>query len=429
MVQQIFRTLKYRNYRLFFFGQTISLIGTQVQYVAISWLAYRLTGSAAMLGLVNFVSRSPTFFFAPLAGLWADRADRHKAMIWIQSLEMAQAAFLAFLALTGHVRVWHLFTLGFFLGVINGFEVPIRQSFIYETVEKKEDLGNALALNTTMIQLSFLLGPVLAGTIVAWVGEGWCFLINAVSFIAVLGGLIAMRLPRKTPASFQAKHGQAFRDGFRHAFGTIPLRYLLLLMALISLTGHPYQVLLPVFAKQVLKGGPDTLGWLGSAAGLGALAGTLYLASRKTLRGLEKRAVFAIILFGSGLILFSFSRNLVLSMALMVPVGMGSAMQITACQTLIQAMVDDEMRGRVMSFYTMAFMGTVPFGGMLYGLLSDRITAPTTVLVGGLFCVAAGTFFLMRLSHYKFHAIPILIRKGINVEGCTAFKEVEILEP
>jgi MFS family permease len=428
MVDRIFRTLKYRNYRLFFFGQTVSLIGTQVQFVAISWLTYRLTGSAAILGLVNFVSRSPTFFFAPIAGLWADRTDRHQAMIWIQSLEMVQAASLAFLALTGHVQIWHLFALGFFLGVINGFEVPIRQSFIYETVEKKEDLGNALALNTTMIQLSFLLGPVLAGTIVAWVGEGWCFLINAVSFIAVLGSLIAMRLPRRTPVSSPPKHSKAFRDGFRHAFGTIPLRYLLLLMALISLAGHPYQVLLPVFAKQVLKGGPGTLGWLGSSAGLGALAGTLYLASRKNLRGLEKSAIFAIILFGSGLIIFAFSRNLILSMALMVPVGMGSAMQITACQTLIQAMVDDEMRGRVMSFYTMAFMGTVPFGGLLYGFFADRITAPVTVLVGGLFCLAAGAFFYLRLSYYKIHARPILIRKGISVESCSGLKKAEILE-
>jgi MFS family permease len=398
---------------LFFFGQTVSLIGTQVQYVAISWLTYRLTGSAAMLGLVNFVSRSPTFFFAPFAGLWADRTDRHQAMIWIQSLEMVQAAVLACLALTGHIQVWHLFVLGFFLGVINGFEVPIRQSFIFETVDRKEDLGNALALNTTMIQLSFLLGPVLAGALVAWVGEGWCFFINAVSFLAVLGGLLAMRLPKKNLLSTPSRNGRAFLDGFHHAFGTIPLRYLLLLMALISLAGHPYQVLLPVFAKQVLKGGPDTLGLLGSAAGLGALAGTLYLASRRTMVGLERRVVYSIILFGTGLIFFSFSTNLALSMGLLVPVGMGSAMEITACQTLIQAMVNDDMRGRVMSFYTMSFMGTVPFGGLLYGFLADRITAPATVLCGGLLCVAAGAFFYLRLPHYQAHARTILIKKGI----------------
>jgi MFS family permease len=414
MLQQIFRTLKYRNYRLFFSGQTISLIGTQIQYVAMSWLAYRLTGSAGMLGLVNFVSRAPTFFFAPISGVLVDRANRQWAMILIQTLEMVQAIILAVLALTGVIQVWHILVLGFFLGVLNGFEVPIRQALIYDLVENKEDLGNALALNTTMIQMSQLLGPVLAGMTVAAVGEGWCFTINAVSFMAVLAGLLAMRFSSvPKPAGKSQGRGQAFRDGFNHAFGTLPLRYILILLALISLAGLPYQVLLPVFAKQVLHGDSQALGWLGSAAGLGALGATLYLASRKTFQGLERRVAFAAVLFGTSLAAFSFSRHLGFSMLLLIPVGIGSAMQITGSQTLIQVMVDDHFRGRVMSFYTMAFMGTVPFGGLLFGFLADHISAPVTVLGGGLICLAAGTVFFLRLTRFREHAHPILIRKGI----------------
>jgi MFS family permease len=408
----MFRTLRYRDFRLFFIGQGISMIGTQMQVVALSWLVYRLTGSAALLGLVNFVSRSPTFFFAPLAGVLSDRVDRRKAFFVTQALSMLQAVGLAWLVLSGRIQVWHLFALGFFLGVINGFEVPMRQAMVYDLVEDKAALGNALALNTTLINGASLVGPMAAGPIIALIGEGQCFTANAVSFIAVLGCILAMSKSAPPPAAAPGRRG-AFREGWSHTFQNLPVRRLLLLLFLVSLLGLPFQVLLPVFAKQVLGGGPRVLGALAAVGGAGALAGTLYMAGRNNLRGLGTRLAWAVAIFAVGLAGFALSHQLWLSLLLQLPIGLGSALLITGCQTLIQGLVADEVRGRVMSFYTMAFMGTVPFGGVLFGFLADRIGAPWTVLVGGLACAAAAAYFWLGLTQFHAQAHPVLERKGM----------------
>jgi MFS family permease len=393
MLSRAFRTLKYRNYRLYFIGQTASLVGTQIQFVAVSWLAYRLTGSAAMLGLVGFVSRVPTFFVAPIAGVLADRVNRHKALMWIQGLEMLQAVSLAVLSITHQVGVMSLIILGFLLGVLNGFEVPVRQAFISEVVENKAELGSALSLNITLFQASLLVGPLLAGILLAVVGESWCFSLNAVSFISVLGCLMAVRFTKQEMRKTGVSHGQAFREGLAYTFGNPPLRTLLLLLAWVSLMGMSYQVLLPVFAKDILRGGPKVLGFLGSATGLGALLGTFYLASRQKTNGLRKRIAFAISLFGLGLMIFAFSNHLWISLIVLVPVGLGGSMQIASSQTLIQGITNDHFRGRVLSFYTMAVMGMAPFGGLLYGCFADKFGAPMTVFVGGSVCLMAGILF------------------------------------
>jgi MFS family permease len=413
LFKQAFRTLKYPNYRLFFGGQSISLIGTWMQQVAMSWLVYRLTGSALMLGVVGFVTRCPSFFFTPFTGVLIDRSDRYRVLLVTQALSLVQAAGLAALVLSGRVQVWHLFVAGTCLGLINAFDVPARQSFIIELIGKRDDLGNAIALNSTMMNGARLVGPVAAGVMVAAVGEGWCFAINAFSFVAVLASLLAMKLRPAHRASGLGSRRQAFREGLNHAFGSLPIRYLLLLLALVSLAGMPFQVLMPVFAKDVLRGGPSTQGLLVASVGVGALVATLYLASRKSVLGLARRVSLASILFGLALVAFSLSRQLWLSMAILAFVGLGMMVQMTGCNTLIQTLVDDDLRGRVMSFHTMAFMGTVPFGNLLAGLLAQWIGAPGAVLVGGLACVAAGAAFHARLPHFRRHARPIFIRKGI----------------
>jgi MFS family permease len=413
MMRSLFRTLRYKGFRLFFIGQGISLIGTQMQLVALSWLAYRLTGSASMLGLVNFVSRSPTFVFAPLAGVITDRIDRRKAFFITQALAMLQAALLAWLVLSGRIQVWHLFVLGFGLGVINGFEVPVRQALIFDVVEDKADLGNALALNTTLINGGSLLGPLVAGPLIALIGEGPCFVANAISFIAVLACVAAMPLIVDAAPRNAQSGGRAFREGFQYVRAHAPIRSLLLILFLVSLVGFPHQVLLPVFAKEVLGGGPKLLGALSAASGAGTLLGTLYLAGRPTMNGLGRRLALAATVFGLSLVGFALARTPWLSMLFLAPAGLGSAMVITGCQTLIQGLVDDPLRGRVMSFYTMAFMGTVPFGGVLYGFLAERLGAPVTVLLGGLACAAAGLTFWGRLPRFRALARPILERKGV----------------
>jgi MFS family permease len=417
MAAGVFRTLRYRGFRLLFLGNIVSLVGSQIQFVALSWLVYRLTGSAAMLGLVSLISRSPSFFISPLAGVLADRTDRRKAFFVIQALAMLQSAALAVLVLCGWIQVWHLFVLGFFLGVVNAFEVPVRHALVYDLVEDKADLSNALALNTTMIYGSAFLGPLAAGPLIALIGEGPCFTINAVSFLVVLACVVAM-----PPAARQESHGKArraalsgagaLREGFRYLAGHAPLRSLLVTLFLLSLMGFPYQVLMPVFAKEVLHGGPRQLGLLSAASGCGALAGCLYLASRRGFEGLERRLAFAATLFGVSLFGFSQARVPWVSMLFLAPAGMGLSMVVTGCQTLMQGLVEDQVRGRVLSFYTMAFMGTTPFGGAAYGFAAQRLGAPMTAMIGGLACAAVGATFWLRLPGWRAQARPILEAKA-----------------
>ncbi len=417
MLKSLFRTLRYKGYRLLFIGNSISLVGSQIQFVALSWLVYRLTGSAAMLGLVSLISRSPSFFISPLAGVLVDRTDRRKAFFVIQVLAMLQSAVLAALVLAGWIQVWHLFVLGFFLGVVNAFEVPVRHALVYDLVEDKADLSNALALNTTMIYGSAFLGPLAAGPLIALIGEGPCFTINAVSFLVVLACVVAMPAPQRHAGQASARGAAqsgagALREGFRYLAGHAPLRSLLLTLFLLSLLGFPYQVLLPVFANEVLHGGPRQLGLLSAACGCGALAGTLYLASRRGFKGLEHRLAFAATLFGVSLLGFSQARIPWVSVLFLAPAGMGLSMVVTGCQTLMQGLVEDQVRGRVLSFYTMAFMGTMPFGGAAYGFAAQRLGAPLTAMIGGLACAAVGATFWLKLPSWRAQAHPIFESKS-----------------
>jgi MFS family permease len=412
----ILRALNSRNYRLYFGGQGISLIGTWMQRIAQAWLVYRLTDSVFLLGIVGFSTQIPTFLMAPFAGVIVDQKDRHRILIITQTSACIQALILAVLTLTHVIQVWHIIVLGVLLGLINGFDMPSRQSLLVDMIDRREDLSNAIALNSTMVNGARLIGPTIAGIVIGAAGEGICFLLNAITFFAVILALLAMRLKRR---EIRKTRGQIFNDlkaGFKYSYGFPPIRAILLLLALVSIMGMPYTVLMPVFARDILKGGPNTLGFLMGSVGTGALVGALYLASRKTVVGLGKVITFAAATFGGGLILFSFSRQLWVSMALLFFVGMGMMMQMASSNTVLQTIVDDDKRGRVMSFYAMSFFGMAPLGSLLAGSLGSRIGTPATVMVGGISCVIGALLFLYRLPSLRKLVRPIYIEKGILPE-------------
>lgn len=424
------RALRHRNYRLFFSGQTVSLIGTWMTRIATSWLVYRLTRSSLLLGLVGFAGQIPSFLLAPVAGVLVDRWNRHRLLVVTQVLAMLQSAALAALALTGVINIWHVLALSLFQGVINAFDMPGRQSFVVEMVEKREDLPNAIALNSSMVNAARLLGPSLGGVIIAAVGEGWCFGVDAVSYLAVIASLVLMRLPpRPRSASRGAKVLPELRAGFSYAAGSPPIRSILLLLALVSLVGMPYTVLMPVFASTILHGGPHTLGFLMAATGVGALLGALFLANRRSVLGLGKIIPLMSAVFGAGLIGFSLSRTLWLSIPLLFVTGLGFMVQMAASNTLLQTLVDDDKRGRVMSFFTMSFMGTAPFGSLLAGVLAHRIGAPGTLMLGGAGCLAAALWFALLLPNLREQVRPIYIRLGILpevAEGISAATQLTV---
>ncbi len=412
-----FRALSHRNYRLFFGGQGISLIGTWMQQIAMNWLIYRLTDSAFLLGVVGFTSRLPTFLFASLAGVMADRWNRHRLLVLTQALSMLQAMILAILVLTGSVAVWHVVLLSLFLGLINALDVPTRQSFVVDMIERKEDLGNAIALNSSIVNGARLIGPSIAGLLIATLGEGICFLLNGISFIAVLCALLAMRIRPQKREVRTRNVLKGLKEGFSYAFGFGPIRAVLLLLALVSMMGMPYSVLMPVFAEKILKGGPETFGFLLAATGVGAVTGSLYLASRRTVLGLGRVIVISASLFGVALIGFSLSRMFWLSMLTLLVAGFGMMVQMASSNTILQTIVEEDKRGRVMSFYTMAFMGMVPFGSLLSGGLAERIGAPFTVLLGGVACIAGGVLFARKLPEIRKLVRPIYVQKGIISES------------
>jgi MFS family permease len=409
----VFRALSHRNYRLFFGGQGISLIGTWMQQVAMSWLAYRLTGSAVLLGVVGFTSRIPTFILSPFAGVLADRWNRHRILVITQTLSMVQALILAILVLTGAVAVWHIIVLSLFLGFVNSVDVPARQSFVVDMIERREDLGNAIALNSSIVNGARLAGPAIAGLLIAALGEGMCFLLNGISFIAVILALLAMKIK---PRDRETKHSQVIqglKEGIVYGFGSAPIRSVLLLLALVSLMGVPYTVLMPIFAQKVLHRGPEALGFLLGASGVGALVGSIYLASRKSVLGLGRIIVISSALFGIGLVGFSFSRLFWLSLCFMLLTGSGMMVQMASSNTILQTIVEEDKRGRVMSFYTMSFMGMVPFGSLLAGNLAHAIGAPDTVLIGGIACLLGSAWFAKRLPALRKIIRPIYVEKGI----------------
>ena len=400
-VNTIFRSLKYRNFRLFFAGQSISLIGTWIQRIAMPWLVYDLTNSVFLLGLVGFMGQIPTFLLSPFAGVLTDRWNRYHIIVTTQMLAMIQAGILTFLVFDQSVQVWHIVLLSGFLGCINAFDIPARQSFVVQMVEKKEDLGNAIALNSTIVNGARLLGPSLAGILIATTGEGICFLINTLSYIFVILSLLLMKIAPFVLKSDGQDVLKEFKEGFSYTFGFAPIKYAILLLAMVSLMGMPYSVLMPVFAREILHGGSHTFGFLIGASGLGALTGAFYLASRKNAIGLDRVIPIATLIFGTGLILFSFSRFFALSVILMVMTGLGMMLQMASTNTLLQTIVDDNMRGRVMSFYTMAFMGTVPFGSLLAGSAAKVIGVPYTILLGGISCIIGALVYLRKLPEIR----------------------------
>jgi len=386
------RALQHRNYRLFVVGQGISLIGSWMQVIAVGWMTYRLTNSAFLLGLVGFFGQLPTFLFAPIAGVLADHWNRRRILIVTQAMAMIQAFMLAVLSLSGAITVWQIMVLSIFLGLINSFDMPVRNAFVIDMVDKK-DLSNAIALNSLMFNGARLLGPSLAGVLIALVGEGTCFLINSLSFLAVIAALSAMRLEAKKAPQKRESVVNGLREGFMYVANHAPIRYILLLVTLISVMGMSYATLMPVFARDVLGGGPHTLGFLMGAVGIGALIGGSYLALRKNIRGLEKVIPAMAFIFGASLIAFSFSRTLWISLLLMLIVGFGMIAQMASSNTLLQSLADDDKRGRVMSFYTVAFMGMVPFGSLLAGAMADKIGAPLALSISGAICIIGAVAF------------------------------------
>lgn len=406
------RALRHRNYRLFFAGQLISLIGTWMDQVAESWLVYRLTGSALLLGTVAFVSQIPVFILAPIGGAVADRHNRRNILVITQSCMMVLAFILAGLTLTHRITVWELMVLAGLLGAVNAFDIPARQAFIVDMVSRN-DLVNAIALNSSMFNGARVVGPAVAGIVVAAIGEGWCFFANAVSFIAVITGLLMMTMERPR-LSLEGSPLQNILEGFKFVGRNGPVRALMLLLGLVSFTAMPYAVLMPVFADQILHGGAAALGILMGCSGLGALGGALTLAMRKTIAGLSRWVATACMAFGAALILFSLSRSLWLSTLLLVPVGFSVMIEMASSNTLIQSMVPDQLRGRVMSVYSMMFMGMAPFGALLAGSVAHKIGAPWTVAMGGIVSIIGGGIFALRLPALRPAARELIIAQQME---------------
>jgi MFS family permease len=407
------RALRHRNFKLFVSGQSVSLIGTWMTRLATSWLVYRLTGSALLLGVVGFSGQILTFLLAPFAGVWIERMDRRKLLLWTQALAGGQSLALAVLTLTRLITIREIIALSALQGLINAFDMPGRQAFLVQMVEDRQDLGNAIALNSSMVNLARLIGPALAGLVIAGVAEGYCFLIDGISYGAVIASLLMMQVKplevRRVAATMlvQMKEGWAYVSTFK------PIRTILLLFAVVSLMGMPFMVLLPIFAGQVLHGGAHTLGFLTGASGIGALVSAMSLAVRKSVRGLTSMIWIAAVMFGLGLILFGLSHVLWLSLLLMLVVGFGMMQGLAASNTVIQTLVPEDKRGRVMSYYTMAFVGMAPFGSLLAGWLAHHVGAPHTVMVTGTVCVLGAGWYTTRLKSMRDVMRPIYREMGI----------------
>ncbi|HTW24986.1 MAG TPA: MFS transporter [Candidatus Baltobacteraceae bacterium] len=409
------RSLKHRNFQLFFSGQLISLVGTWMDTVAEAWLVYRLTGSSLLLGTVTFAGQIPVLLASPIAGMVADRFDRRKVVIGTQTLSMIFAGALAFLTITKRVTVGEVILLAALMGLVNAFDIPTRQAFLVEMVGR-EDLMNAIALNSSMFNAARIVGPSIAGLLVASVGEGWCFFANSVSYIAVIAGLLAMKIPPSPKRDEKASPFEHIKEGFLFVRNTAPIRSLLLLIGLVSLVAMPYSVLMPVFAAKILHGNARTLGILMTAAGVGALVGALALAARRGVAGLGRVVALACGAFGVTLILFAFSHEWILSSIMLIPVGFSVMTQMGSTNTLIQAMVPDRLRGRTMAIYAMMFMGMAPFGALLSGALADKIGAPRTVALGGLVAIFGAIVFGRHLPKIRGEARQLMDAASIEAQ-------------
>jgi MFS family permease len=407
------RALRHRNFKLFFAGQGISVIGTWMTRLATSWLVYRLTQSALLLGIVSFAGQIISFVAGPFAGVLVERLNRRKLLVWTQAAAAIQSLALAALTLAHAITLWEIIALTALQGLINAFDMPGRQSFLVQMVDDRNDLSNAIAINSSMNNAGRLIGPAIAGLVIGALGEGWCFLIDGVSYFAVIASLLMMRLRPIEILRHSSSTFEQIREGWDYISTFPPIRTILILIALVSLMGYPYAVLLPIFAAQVLHGGPYTLGWLTGASGIGALISAITLAVRKSVLGLTRMLQLAAGILGGGLVLFGLSHALWLSLVLMVFVGFGLMQCSAASNTVIQSLVTEDKRARVMSYYTMAFFGSAPFGCLLAGILAHHIGAPYTVILTGAFCVAGSLWFMLELPTVNAIARPIYQKKGL----------------
>jgi MFS family permease len=411
-IPQMLRALRHRNFQLFFSGQMISLIGTWMDNIAEAWLVYRLTGSSLLLGTVAFAGQIPVFLLAPIGGMAADRWNRQRVVVATQASSMVLAGILAVLTLTHRITVWEVVVLAALMGAVNAFDIPARQAFLVDMVGR-EDLMNAIALNSSMFNGARVIGPSIAGILVASIGEGWCFAANSISYIAVIIGLLLMRVNRAPVEVRRVSPFEHIVEGFRFVWNTGPIRALLLLLGLVSLLAMPYSVLMPIFAAKILHGNARTLGVLMGATGVGALGGALTLATRSGVKGLGRWVAVACASFGTFLILFSFSRWHVLSVVLLVPVGFAMMVQMASSNTLIQAMVPDRLRGRAMAVYSMMFMGMAPIGALLSGWSADHIGAQWTLAIGGVGAIIGAALFARNLPKIRVEARELIIAQGM----------------
>ena len=424
----LIRALRHRNYRLFFGGQGISLVGTWMTRVATAWLVYRLTHSAFLLGLVSFASQIPILVLGSLAGVWVDRLNRHKVLVVTQVLSMLQSFALAALALKHIITVNEVVLLNLFQGAVNAFDMPARQAFVIQMLEDPEDLGNAIALNSSLVNAARLIGPSVAGLIIAAVGEGDCFLIDGFSYVAVIASLLAMIV---TPRLTEHKHDSVLselREGWNYVIGFQPIRSILLLLALISLVGMPYTTLMPIFAGNILRGGAHTLGFMMGAVGVGALFGAITLAARRSVLGLGRIVPMTAAGFGASLIAFSASQQLWLSLLLLVVTGYCFMQQMASSNTILQTIVEDSKRGRVMSFYAISFQGVAPFGSLIAGAVASRIGAPHTLMIGGATCIVGAAIFASQLPLLRQLIRPIYAQIGIIPEVAAGIHTASVLQ-
>jgi len=412
-ISHSWRALRHRNFQLFFFGQGISVIGNWMTKLATSWLVYRLTHSVLLLGVVSFAGQFVSFALGPFAGVWVERLNRRKLLVWTQAAAAIQSLGLAALTLAHVITLWEIILLTAMQGLINSLDMPGRQSFLVQMVDDRADLSNAIAINSSMANGARLVGPAIAGLVIAAFGEGWCFLIDGISYFAVIASLLFMHIKPMELRRHTTTMLEQMREGWDYVRNFRPIRTLLLLFALISLMGYSYAVLLPVFAAQVMHGGARTLGWLTGASGVGALTSALSLAVRKSVVGLSRVVQIGAAILGTGLILFGLSHTLWLSLILMVFVGFGLMQCASGANTIIQSLVTDDKRARVMSYYTMAFFGAAPFGSLFAGALAHSIGAPHTVIVTGGFCIAGSLWFTRELPKIRKVMRPIYEQMGL----------------
>lgn len=413
--------LSSRNYRLYFGGQIVSLIGSWMSQTAAMWLVYHLSSSAFLLGLVGFASLAPIFVLGPFAGVWVDRVNRHRLLVCTQAASMIQSFLLAAFALTNTIDIPHILVLSLVQGIINAIDMPVRQAMVVEFVEKKEHLGNAIALNSSLFNLARLVGPAIGGFVVAAFGVGICFLIDGLSFLAVIMALLLMRLRPQVPRHTIKHPWVELREGFKYAFGFPPISALIMLVAAFSATGFSYSVLMPIFARDVFNGDARMLGYLMSASGIGAVIGALYLGTRSTVRGLGNVITIGGTLMATGVTCFALSHWLPLSFACLTLAGMGGVLLMASSNTLVQTLVDDDKRGRVMSMFAMAFTGTMPVGNLIAGSVANSVGARPTLIFSGITCLVVVSVFYSKLPKLREAAAPILARLDVSQVSPVAF--------